>query len=104
MEIRFFVRMRGARTPPPIIEEPVMKIPLGLYQKRVGEGKSEKFTKLLLRLIILCRGLCLNLPRRAVIRLQGIVRPIPNVNLHSNRVSKRRTYIESLSVASEEHI
>jgi hypothetical protein len=28
MEIRFFVRMRGARTPPPRIEEPVMKIPL----------------------------------------------------------------------------
>jgi hypothetical protein len=28
MEMRFFVRMRGALTPPPIIEEPVMKIPL----------------------------------------------------------------------------
>jgi hypothetical protein len=28
IEIRFFVRMRGALTPPPRIEVPVMKIPL----------------------------------------------------------------------------
>jgi len=28
MEIKFFVRMRGALTPPPRIEEPVMKMPL----------------------------------------------------------------------------
>lgn len=27
-EIRFFVRIRGARTPPPRMDEPVMKIPL----------------------------------------------------------------------------
>lgn len=35
MEIRFFVRMRGARTPPPMIEEPVMKIPLDPCQTGV---------------------------------------------------------------------
>lgn len=28
MEIRFFVLIRGALTPPPRIEDPVMKIPL----------------------------------------------------------------------------
>jgi hypothetical protein len=28
MEIRFLVRMRGALTPPPRMEEPVMKMPL----------------------------------------------------------------------------
>jgi len=28
MEIKFFVRMRGALTPPPIIEDPVMRMPL----------------------------------------------------------------------------
>jgi hypothetical protein len=28
MEMRFFVRMRGALTPPPRMDEPVMKIPL----------------------------------------------------------------------------
>jgi hypothetical protein len=28
MEIRFLVRMRGALTPPPMMEEPVMKMPL----------------------------------------------------------------------------
>lgn len=28
MEMRFLVRMRGARTPPPTIEDPVMKMPL----------------------------------------------------------------------------
>jgi hypothetical protein len=28
MEMRFLVRMRGALTPPPRIEEPVMKMPL----------------------------------------------------------------------------
>jgi hypothetical protein len=28
MEIRFFVRMRGALTPPPRIDEPVIKMPL----------------------------------------------------------------------------
>jgi len=28
MEIRFLVRIRGALTPPPMMEEPVMKMPL----------------------------------------------------------------------------
>jgi hypothetical protein len=28
MEIRFLVRIRGARTPPPRMDEPVMKMPL----------------------------------------------------------------------------
>lgn len=28
MEMRFLVRIRGARTPPPTIEDPVMKMPL----------------------------------------------------------------------------
>jgi len=28
MEMRFLVRMRGALTPPPMMEEPVMKMPL----------------------------------------------------------------------------
>jgi hypothetical protein len=28
MEMRFFVRIRGALTPPPRMEVPVMKIPL----------------------------------------------------------------------------
>jgi hypothetical protein len=28
MEMRFLVRMRGALTPPPRIDEPVIKIPL----------------------------------------------------------------------------
>ena len=28
MEMRFFVRIRGALTPPPKIEDPVMKMPL----------------------------------------------------------------------------
>jgi hypothetical protein len=28
IEIRFFVRMRGAFTPPPRMEEPVMNMPL----------------------------------------------------------------------------
>jgi len=28
IEIKFFVRMRGALTPPPMIDVPVMKIPL----------------------------------------------------------------------------
>jgi hypothetical protein len=29
IEIRFFVRILGALTPPPMIDEPVRKIPLG---------------------------------------------------------------------------
>jgi hypothetical protein len=37
IEIRFFVRIRGALTPPPRIEEPVMKIPLPNYQPGVGK-------------------------------------------------------------------
>lgn len=31
-EIRFFVRIRGARTPPPKIDAPVTKIPLRRHQ------------------------------------------------------------------------
>jgi hypothetical protein len=30
--MRFLVRIRGARTPPPRMDEPVTKIPLRLYQ------------------------------------------------------------------------
>jgi hypothetical protein len=67
-------------------------------------GGDEMYTMQLQRLIILCRVRCLNLPRHAVIRLQGIVRPSPNINLHFHRISKRRTYIESFAVASEENI
>lgn len=33
MEIKFFVRIRGAFTPPPRMEVPVMKIPLSMHQK-----------------------------------------------------------------------
>jgi hypothetical protein len=42
MEMRFFVRIRGARTPPPIIEEPVMKIPLEVYQRRGSDGRERE--------------------------------------------------------------
>jgi hypothetical protein len=42
MEIRFLVRIRGARTPPPRMDEPVMKIPLrtprGYYGIRRQKG------------------------------------------------------------------
>ena len=31
MEIKFFVRIRGALTPPPRIDVPVMKMPLDLF-------------------------------------------------------------------------
>jgi hypothetical protein len=44
MEIRFFVRMRGARTPPPIIEEPVIKIPLVFLSENIGMvGKRDVY-------------------------------------------------------------
>jgi hypothetical protein len=38
MEIKFFVRIRGALTPPPRIDVPVMKIPL--YAKRMSAYHS----------------------------------------------------------------
>jgi hypothetical protein len=44
IEIRFFVRIRGARTPPPMIEEPVMKIPLGICQMVIISGLRERGT------------------------------------------------------------
>ena len=37
MEIRFFVRILGALTPAPRIDEPVMKIPLSVGQNPVWE-------------------------------------------------------------------
>lgn len=45
IETRFFVRIRGAFTPPPNIEEPVVKIPLnkiGIFEENQG---SRKFVK-----------------------------------------------------------
>lgn len=49
IEIKFLVRIRGARTPPPTIEEPVMKIPLNaetppsarLFVLHVSDKESE---------------------------------------------------------------
>lgn len=40
--MRFLVRIRGARTPPPRIDEPVMKMPLGSCGSSKGgrEGAS----------------------------------------------------------------
>jgi hypothetical protein len=43
-EIKFFVRIRGARTPPPRIEEPVMKIPLILAMYIVAESTERPLT------------------------------------------------------------
>ncbi len=103
MEIRFFVLIRGARTPPPMIEEPVMKIPLGCVRLGCNERKRWS-TKQLQRLIIQCRVRYLNLPRREVICLREIVRSVSKINDHSQIAINRRTYIESFSIPSEEHI
>src|SRR5512140_2836217 len=40
MDIKFLVRMRGARTPPPRIEEPVMNIPLFRSQTTETENRG----------------------------------------------------------------
>lgn len=103
IEIKFFVRIRGARTPPPIIEDPVIKIPLKSVRGYTDGGRL-MFTMQLQRLIILCKDRCLNLPKREVIHLRGIVRPEPNIKILFYTAFKRGTYIESFSVTSEEHI
>lgn len=36
-EIRFLVRIRGARTPPPTMDAPVMKIPLWCKSRTIEE-------------------------------------------------------------------
>jgi hypothetical protein len=56
IEIRFFVRIRGALTPPPTIEEPVKKIPhaapttdnpmhkaIPIFAQAYGETDSRKW-------------------------------------------------------------
>jgi hypothetical protein len=40
MDIKFLVRMRGARTPPPRIEEPVMNMPLFRSQTTESENRG----------------------------------------------------------------
>ena len=103
MEIKFFVRMRGARTPPPMIEDPVMRIPLREVRCDYA-GRGKKNTMLLLQPRGLCRVRCLSLPRHEVTRLREIAQPILDINLYSHRIFHPRTYIESFPVASEQHI
>jgi hypothetical protein len=67
-------------------------------------GGKERSTKQLQRLIILCKVRCLNLPKREVIRLRGIVRPSPSINFHFHKITTIGPYIKSFAVASEEHI
>jgi hypothetical protein len=43
IEIKFFVRIRGARTPPPIIEDPVIKIPLKICQRIHGWWETDVY-------------------------------------------------------------
>jgi hypothetical protein len=84
MEIRFLVRIRGALTPPPRMEEPVMKMPLfdghvesatSVSAKEKKARRKGKGTKQLQQLIGLCRGRCLGLPRYMVILFRGSGRP-----------------------------
>lgn len=105
MEIKFFVLMRGAFTPPPRIEEPVIMIPLSSLSALSSCFPCRGVCTMLLRqLIIQCTIRCLNPPTHMAIHLPRIVRTVPNVNLQSFLVCRLRTYVESLSVASEEHI
>lgn len=62
MEIRFLVRIRGALTPPPRIEEPVMKMPLEDLVRWGCVGERLGRTMLLLLLRDRCRDRCLDLP------------------------------------------
>jgi hypothetical protein len=75
MEMRFLVRIRGALTPPPMIEVPVMKMPLFENQLRARSKLEAARTMLLQPLIILCTNQCPSLPMRKAIHLQGIVQP-----------------------------
>ena len=70
MEIRFLVRILGALTPPPRMEEPVMKIPLRDWLSVFDTlGRCTVVHTMLLRqLIARCKNRCLDLPRRMAIR------------------------------------
>ncbi|SRR6266536_3712949 len=105
MEIKFFVRMRGALTPPPRIEEPVMKIPLDPSQPKSPENsRMECPTMLLRQLINLCTIQYPLLPMPTAIHLRGIVRPTSSVNSSPPSTCRHRTYVESFSIAGKEHI
>lgn len=61
-------------------------------------------TMLLQQLTILCTIQYPYLPMRMVIHLRGIVRTAPIVNLHRLPICQHWTYVESFSIACEEHI
>lgn len=77
MEMRFFVRMRGAFTPPPSIDVPVMNMPLR-HEVSVSCAVAIDAwdrTMLLRRLKDLYIRQCRDLPRRMAILSRGTVRP-----------------------------
>lgn len=76
MEMRFFVRIRGAFTPPPMMDEPVMKIPLGVSVGRYfSMGEKMARTMQLRRLRGRYIGLFLLKPIHMAIWLELHLRP-----------------------------
>jgi hypothetical protein len=77
IEIRFFVRIRGALTPPPRIDEPVMKMPLQIVSEAdaVNCGRII-YTRQLQQLINLCTNRCLSLPTHMEKPTRGTSQPI----------------------------
>ena len=106
IEIKFFVRIRGALTPPPMIEEPVMKMPLPdstLADVVVCPHVVERTMPLLRHL-----DRCIELFRDPPMRMEKRFREIgpPGTSSVSLRLSpiNASTYIESFSFPVEQHI
>ena len=77
IEIRFFVRIRGAFTPPPTMEDPVMKMPL-MMLSATGSRLCARVTYRTMRRqrpIDQCRNRCPSLPKRKAICSRGRHRP-----------------------------
>ena len=116
--MRFLVRIRGAFTPPPRMEVPVMKMPL--YQvlvlllslvscRRWGGGSSveEGLTMQRRRRKGRCRGRCPCLPRRTGRWIRGIGRPVRlavSLSQPLPCLSLKCSYVECFSFAIEEHV
>ena len=119
MEIRFLVRIRGALTPPPRIEVPVMKIPLvkpsiqyevvernGLYLIQLFVSGIQR-TMQLQRPKVLCTTLFPCLPMSRAILIRGIGQPMRQLISPEplpHHPIRARSYIECFSFPIKQHI